>query len=159
MPISDDHLRALGRVVVNFQSLESYISFWVLRFIGPDQAIGQMVTAQLPFGKLCVLARSLFDHKFGTTRFEVRFTELLDRSLKLEEKRNQLFHSIWLTDDASGGVSRLKISLRLGKGLTRSSTPVTPQDINGLADDMSKTATALVELILEMKKDGLGIRA
>jgi hypothetical protein len=153
--MTDEHLKALGRVAVNFQALEEYISVWVTGLIGPDQAIGQMVTVQLPFGKLCILANSLFEYKFKGMPFATKFEELIKHSLRLEEQRNQLFHSAWLTDDVSGETSRLKLSLKLGKGLAHTAPPITPQEIGRLADEMKQVATGLGQLISDMTAAGL----
>ncbi len=145
--MTEQHLRALGRVAVNFQALEMWITFWVIQLVGPDQKVGQMVTVQLPYGKLCVLASSLFNYRFVGTPFALEFEALIKQSLKLEEQRNQLFHSAWMTDDASGEISRLKRTLKLGKELAYNSPAMNPDEIDELADKMNQVATELCQLL------------
>jgi hypothetical protein len=153
--MTDDHLKQLGRVAANFQALEIRIAFWTWSLIGPDQKVGQMVTVQLPFGKLCVLARSLFDYRFPGSPFAARFAELVKRSLKCEEQRNQLFHSAWLGTDGQSEVSRLKITLKIDKGLGFNSSVVTHEEIRALADDMKQVCEEIERLIPEMGDTGL----
>lgn len=153
--MTDDHLKALGRVAVNFQTMELFIATFVMGLIGPDQTIGQMVTVQLPFGKLCVLAGSLFQYKFKGTTYATKFDELVRRGLELEAKRNQLFHSTWLTGGNPEEITRLKASLKLGKGLEHSSPSVSPEEIHHLADEMGGVAENIGRLIGEMTAAGL----
>lgn len=136
--MTDDHLKQLGRVAANFQALEFRIAFWTWSLIGPDQKVGQMVMVQLPFGKLCVLAGSLFDYRFSGSPFAARFAELVKWRLKLEEQRN-------LSE-----VSRLKITLKLNKGLGFNSPAVTHEEIRALADDMRQVCEEIERLIPEM---------
>ena len=77
--MTDDHLKQLGRVAANFQGHffgGDRIRVLDVDLIGPDQKVGQMVTVQLPFGKLCVLARTLFSYRFPDSPYARKFTDL-----------------------------------------------------------------------------------
>jgi hypothetical protein len=151
--MTDEHLKNLGRVAANFQALELRIAFWTWGLIGEDQAVGRMVTAQLPFGKLCVLADSLFEHRAKDHPSRSRFAGVIWQSLKAEEQRNQLFHSAWLSAPESGEISRLKSSLKLDRGLVTTSPAVTADEIGRLADAIR----ALVGELDQMTKEVPGI--
>ena len=140
---------------MNFQSLELHIGLLTAGLIGPEQVVGQMVTTQLPFTKLCVLADSLFQYRFGKTSLGPSFAKQIGRSLKLEDRRNQLFHSAWLTDDVSGNLSRMKFSVKLGRGLSYTAPPMAASDVNLLADEMADAARAFLAFVPELEKLGL----
>ena len=61
---SKEFYEGLGRTIANFQMLEQLTEFFTWSLIGNDQDIGQMITSQLSFQKLCDLAFAIFKYKF-----------------------------------------------------------------------------------------------
>ena len=147
--MTDEHLRNLGRVAATFQAVEIRVAIWAWSLIGSDQAVGRMVTSQLPFGKLCLLAETLFQYRFPDSPTAVRFSDLMKRSLKAEEHRNQLFHSAWTVADAAGTVFRVKSTLKMGRGLFTQAPPVMVEEIVKVADELRAIADDLEALIME----------
>jgi hypothetical protein len=60
MSLSSEFLIALGRISVNFQVLELYVGILTWSLISLGERIGQIVTSQLFFNRLCDLLASLF---------------------------------------------------------------------------------------------------
>ncbi len=149
MSISEQHLKALGRVVVNFQGVEFAIGMAISGCVSrSDQNVGHMIVSQVfAFDRLCKLAGALFDHLFPGTEQAERFQALLTLALQLEGRRNQLFHSTWAEDLSGEQVSRIKISLDRTKGLKFASPVVTADEINGLATEMASVSDEIIKLL------------
>ncbi|WP_207186049.1 hypothetical protein [Rubrivivax gelatinosus] len=118
LDLSSDYYEALGRIVVSFQSLEETITFALLRLTRPQlsENIVDMpyvyALSELPFkGRLKLLRNMAEQAKVaeffveGTknpTERRAFYEELLRRLRqnaqeceRLEDKRNQLLHSVW----------------------------------------------------------------
>lgn len=144
MAISDEHLKALGRIAVNFQALEQFIALLVGRMISDDQTVGRMVTTLLPFGKLCDLAGALQRHRRGNSSEQEEFMALLSMSRELEQERNAYFHSAWGNDSQSGDVVRIKSNVRSRKGMHHDMVDTDAAKLNDLADRMASTAKRIL---------------
>lgn len=153
--MTNKHYENLGRIADNFQSLEFAIAASIWNVLSDDPEIGKMVTCLLPFGKLCVLANSLYQHKFGSTPYADRLTALIKRCLILEEKRNQFFHSVWLSSRGRPrAVRRMKIGAKFDKGLVTSVHDVSSAEIGEVADNMRTVFDEFSRLWVEMHEEG-----
>ena len=95
--ISNAHLLAIGRITVEFATLEYSLSAMVSMFIS-RKYIGRMVAAQLSFKRQVDLIGSIAGLRFTGENAWLKkdIDNLLIRSLKAEEKRNTVVHSSWL---------------------------------------------------------------
>jgi hypothetical protein len=158
---SDALLRELGRVTVAFGRVESYLSFAVGGLIGPDQAIGQMVTAEMSFKNKLALFSSLVMHKLpfttkNTTGCKEHLKELLTVLSTAEEERNQVAHSIWLMAaeaESPDPAIRLKITAKQSKGLRHASHPTTADDLKAIADKLNGAAEAIVPFLVRCLRE------
>ena len=103
---SDEFLKALGRVCVNFQALEMDIAWLVWILNNPDTTLGQIMTSQVSFKALLAVSSSLFRYRVTNDSLGERLAELLKRASDVEQRRNTLINSIWFADD-SGASSAL----------------------------------------------------
>src|SRR2546428_8736610 len=94
-PPRDDHLKAIGQITVNFTLLESQLQFLVWTLIGPDQRLGQTITAELSFRAVQTVAGSVFRHRYVHSEKIDELSNLLKRVSQVAEKRNQIIHSLW----------------------------------------------------------------
>lgn len=142
MPVDEELLKALGRLTVNFSSLETFLQFLTWGALGPDQVKGQLVTSQLSFKRLLGLLESLAGRYFPTESRE-SLAELVKRARRIEERRNVLIHSTWA--DSSGEITtRFKTTL---KG--SSFEDVKASDVHALADQIREVVADLMKFMDE----------
>src|SRR5262245_5217337 len=100
MGVSDDHLRALGRITEKFATLEFTLDLYIRILLGLDDIdIGYMVAAQLAFRGKVDLVRSLFAHKYQNADRDERIEELQDllgAASSVKDNRNRIVHSTWI---------------------------------------------------------------
>jgi hypothetical protein len=147
--LGDDHLKAIGRVAVNFQHLEFSIEMWIVALIGSDDRIGMMIASQLPFRGICSLAESLYALKVTDVEKVNRFREIIKEAGQLEAQRNTLFHSNWGTNTDTGLVERMKLPKDMTKGFRFVTEHYPVSKINGLADSMKLSAQKFSLLLVE----------
>ena len=135
MSLREDYLKAIGRIVVNFQNVETLLSLCTWSLIGAEQQVGMIITAQLSFSRLCDLFASLVRHRFGSSELTDDSDALMKRAAQLEEKRNAILHSLWVVDEnQSDKVSRFKITANRLKGLKQQLPAVDVEELNNIAD-------------------------
>src|SRR5260370_42402816 len=103
MPFSDEHLRQIGRITVNFATLDFHLAFAIGALLTQDQDVAQMVAHELSFKQKLALLSSLVQHKLpasakATSECATDFETYLSRCAQLEEHRNQIAHSVWLEE-------------------------------------------------------------
>ena len=108
--LSDEHLRGLGQLTVKFQSVENAIRMLVCSFVDEhDLEIGLVLTAELPFGKLCNVLEALIRKKETDQKRIDEIVENLKCAREAECQRNSLVHSLWSDETSpSGAVQRVK---------------------------------------------------
>ena len=145
--IPDEILRALGRVVINFQYLDMRLSATAARLISNDPEVGNMAIFQLSFGKKCDLIESLFLHIFGKLDSAKQFQEIIKEIGLVEQERNKVFHSAWAIEKETGETFRVKADLRKGKGLVVATPTVAAEDIDSLADEISRISIEFAKIV------------
>src|SRR3989344_6406300 len=131
--MNDDHLKALGRVVVNFNSLEVFLNFLIWILIGPDLKTGKIITSEVSFkGKITLLA-SLYRIKIKDIKKDSDVNGLIKRLIKAEDERNKVIHSSWVIDEKNTRITRYKITAKLKRGLKDEFEEMNDTDINKIA--------------------------
>ncbi len=103
-PVPEKFLVHIGDITVSFALLESTIQSLIGSFIAEHQRIGQIITTELAFRNLRALTISLYKERHGEdTDFGI-LRELMKRAADLEEKRNQITHSVWGAGDTADTV-------------------------------------------------------
>lgn len=139
---SDDHLRAIGQITVNFSALEFALSFLVWAFLGIGQEKGEIITSRLSFRVLLQLASSLYRHRVSDPEGIAQFDELLARISEAGDRRNQMIHSLWM-GNLDGRTLRYKATIRQREGLKR--------QIQGMAvKDLDEIATLIAQVTREI---------
>lgn len=153
MAVSDEVLRALGRVTVNFQFLESQVAICTWTLISPDQRVGQIVTHNLSFSKLCDVFGALVQHRTTDQALIQEMSDFLRRVSELEQRRNAFMHSNWATSEGrpDAGSIRLKASMDRKKGWKLGAEDLTPAAINSVADAMGSIGNDLLSFIFKLK--------
>jgi len=95
--ITDDHLRAIGIVTVQFSVLEMKIRYLVWRLMNcKTESVARLITAELGFRQLVQLFSSLY--KRGTKDKDglMKLKILLKQIDGASKKRNEMIHSLWV---------------------------------------------------------------
>ena len=111
-PVPDDHLRHIGDITVSFALLESTLQTLVHSLLGAGQRCGQVVTAEVPFRTLRAMAVSLYLERNGEDALYGSLRSLIQRAAEVEEKRNQVTHSVWGAGRDSASITRMKITAK-----------------------------------------------
>jgi hypothetical protein len=146
MPISDEHLKALGRITEQFASLEFVLDRYIRVLIGlEDLEIGEMVAAQLAFKRKVDLVGSIFGYRFSN---DARVDELdawLVKALNVEEKRNTIVHSTWAGTEHGPHVAlRMKKSVSRKNGLRELWQGMSPELIDEIAEEIQGVVNGLM---------------
>lgn len=149
MAISDEHCLAIGKISVAFAELEAWVSFFVWQLIGPDQFVGQMVTAEMSFSRMLDLLSSLFQHRCKNTQEINDLKVLISRISSLEQKRNMVQHSLFIQQSTNPSeATRLKITAKRKKGLLHSQQVLEPKDFDVIARDLQAAKFDLSTLMI-----------
>jgi hypothetical protein len=149
MAVTDDQLKALGRLTVEFSFLEFLLTYLAWQLSG-DRNSAMIFTSHLPFQRLCHAAVALVRQKMAADQAAAaKLEEITGRAMGLESDRNRLIHSVWMELPSvpgspppapGGGMSRLKITAR-GRLDLQLETDIPAQEINRVADAIHETAS------------------
>jgi hypothetical protein len=138
----------IGRVTVNFEMLSHQVEFgiWHLLFgnHAGEQRTGQIVTADLSFGKNVELFACLYKHRFPKGDYK-NLDHLCKKLHTAEEKRNKITHSKW-----GGGTMRMKMTAKQKKGFHFQFEKMTRADVVAIADEIAQTATEFQNFFIKM---------
>ena len=135
MVISNEHYRAIGRISVMFSDVETWTNAFIWQLLGPDQLVGQMVTAGMSFQRQVDLLTSLFRHRFSDATLRGSLDVITKRISELEQHRNTVLHSSWLLQSTDPNeATRFKITANRKKGLSQSTEVMTPKELDSIAD-------------------------
>jgi hypothetical protein len=133
-------LEHIGDMTVSFTMLESFVQMLVGSLILEHQRIGQIITAELPFRGLRALVISLYKERHGEDDDFLRLQELTKRAGEIEEKRNQITHSVWAAGQHPGTVTRVKTTVKEKQGVRFHFENVREMDLAKVADDIKQLA-------------------
>lgn len=149
-------LAAVGRVVVNFNYLEQWVSFYIAFLLGgtgnDSQQLGRIMANALSFRNLLDVLGSLY--RFRTNGGE-EFEDLLRRLGSAEEERNRVVHSIWGAGVEPGTVLRVK-GAKKRHGRKLNITEMTIAEVAKIADDIAELSSNVVQRCLRFHT--LGVR-
>lgn len=116
--VSEDMLTLIGDITVSFSTLEHKFQLIASDLISrTDNKLGLIITSELSFQRLRALNVSLYLHKYGEDENHGKFRELISKAAELENKRNGIIHSIWISSGQPGVVVRSKTTAKEKKGL------------------------------------------
>jgi hypothetical protein len=104
MPLSDDQLRAIGRLTVSFGQLELSASTLLTVLINPDdQNIGRAAFEDAPFRRVLDTVQKLSPYALGPKPELYRqVKDWIDKARTLARRRNEVLHAFWVHDQPSG---------------------------------------------------------
>jgi len=141
VPLSDEYLRAIGRITVNFAVLERGISSCVESLISSDPKLGHIITAGLSFRSLLDLLSSLYKYRNDNPNAITKLDKLIAQIARTGQKRDIITHSFWVIDfpgDEREEKIRGKITAKRNKGLMFQVEKVSVEELNKIADEIAE---------------------
>jgi hypothetical protein len=141
---SDEHLIAMGKVIVAFTELEQMVSICFSLLLGCEPELASIIANSLPTRERCDTLFHIFAYRFGSaemirsgtnTKKDIKLRQLsniFDKIDKAATIRNQIAHSTWSASKEDGQkVHRLKwIRTRTQPGFPQTDySLLTPEDI------------------------------
>ena len=151
--MNDDYFKALGKIAVNFSSLEIYLSFLIWNLSTSELKVGKIITSELSFKAKVALFASLYRLQVGDIKKGSDVEKLIKSLMKAEDERNMVMHSSWLVDEKNTKVTRYKVTSKLKHGLKDEFEDFTVNDLNKIADFISSTGRELGKLISSLSKE------
>ena len=157
MLLSDDMYAAIGRVTANFQMLEAAIMMTTGAAISPDAKVGQIVTSQLSFDRLCTTLDGLIRHKVPDPKLHSALSAALTKASSAEQLRNTILHSMYLPHDEPdrAGAVRAKISVRRGKGLKLDMKDLDAEAILRVSNEILQAWDEFVKVMTALESGGI----
>jgi hypothetical protein len=151
--IGDEVARALGRLLATFNAVESDVAtnVWlVLRLLGLQQGIGQIVTCELSFKQklaiLCSLTLKAFDDSLLLARLDEARKKLDDA----EQIRNTHAHSIFGAGDSSSHTTRFKTTAKAKRGIKYSAERMMAADLDRETEKIGAAGIALAQVQIRL---------
>jgi hypothetical protein len=151
--VSDDHLRAIGAVVVNWSVVEFSMEVVILGLYDVSHDRGLVLTSNLSFqNKLTILRVLALQGAIKDPTEAEACTDLLKRIENAYIGRNKVAHGLWTGSKVQGLARRMAIRVR-GRRLSTVDEKVPLSELETLAATFLVLNTDLTRLM-----DSLGLR-
>lgn len=116
--MNNEQLKALGKVMVNFGSLEFLLNFFIWQLIDRNNIdLGKVVTSENSFRRNIALFASLYRLKIGNIDKDTEIDNLIKKLITAGENRDKVAHSTWLMNKSGENISTYKITAKQKQGL------------------------------------------
>ena len=157
VPVSDEILKGIGKVCVNFSMLENSVSTFISILISGDFTIGQIITnARLGFRGLLSILQALYHHKVKDPDKITSFDNLIARAHQLEEERNQIVHSRWGVEFPKKVIIRGKTKIKKQK-LVTDTFEVSEKELYSMAESIGDLSYDFHELMVKFAMPDLDL--
>jgi len=139
MKISEDYLMAFGRIVTNFSYFEFEFKNLFYFVTGIDFKLNLVMIYKLSFNSFLELAKDVINYKYkNDNELKEKFRDLYHKAKKINEDRNKIIHSAWLSDTQNGKevMKRFKIKPKELKFMC-DIEEYSVEDLNKIAEDIS----------------------
>lgn len=149
----------IGDITVSFAMLESVIQSFIGSLIAEHQRVGQIITAELSFRSLRALAISLYKERHGEDDDFLVLQKAMRRAADLEEKRNQITHSVWAAGPNKNTVTRIKTTAKEKKGINLSFERVDEKILSSVAIEMKVLSSTIFIFHIHLIYSGKAINS
>lgn len=156
-PVPDPILTKIGDIAVSFAFLEDQIEVLAWSQINEHQRAGQVITVELSFRSLRALVLSLYRERRGDDEDFIVLRDLMVRAADLEDRRNQIFHSLWAAGGSADSVTRFKSSSKEKHGITFQSEQVDAAILADVGTQIKTLAHEIQGFWLHLLETGKGI--
>src|SRR5690349_18336973 len=134
-PLPYDYLAQIGMITANFAILENALSNAIIFLLELDVRDGKIMTVELSFRHKVNLIDSLYRERITDQALLDKLKEILRSTGQVEERRNQITHSIWGYDPDADEVIRMKRTAKRG-GLKEQGEVMTVDQLKNVADEI-----------------------
>ncbi len=153
-----EHLKCLGDIIVSFAMLESQIQSLIGSLLRDHQRIHQIITAELSFKNMRALATSLFIERNGSDDEDyVNLKKLMIHAGQVEEKRNQILHSIWAAGRNKDTITRMKTTAKEKNGIKFHFEDVSANDLEQFSTEIKTLAHDVLSYVFLLIDKGKAI--
>lgn len=147
--IPDEHLKAIGSIVVSFASLENAVEIAIWALMGIDSTKGAIVTSEMSFKNMLALFSSLYLNKVNAPDEIEEMKELVKRGAQIEERRNTIVHSLWGVRYYKHGqiVVRMKTTAKISKGLKHQDEELTVDALENIYQEIVDVIAAWTKFL------------
>jgi hypothetical protein len=153
-PVPDDHLKHIGDMTVSFALLENCLQSLAQSLLGAGQRMGQIITAEVSFRALRALTVSLYLQRNGEDQHIEQFRALIRRAADVEEKRNQITHSLWGAGTTAESITRIKVTAKEKHGIRFRFDDVTAKDLAAAAQEIKDLAQDIQRFWFTLVSEG-----
>jgi hypothetical protein len=111
--------------------------------IAEHQRIGQIITAEFPFKNLRGLAISLYLERNGEDSDYLILKAFMQKSAKLEGRRNQITHSLWAAGKDPQSITRINTTSKEKNGLQFQFEDVQAKDLSSFVSEIEQLAEGI----------------
>ena len=154
-PVPEQHLKSIGDITVSFALLENQIQMLIGSMLNEPQRIGQIITAELSFKHLRALMISLYKERYGKEDVDFeKLKKLMTRAGQVEEKRNQITHSLWAAGKDVNTITRLKTTAKEKEGIKFHFQEVSSSHLDDFATEIKVLAEEILRFWIHLKENG-----
>jgi len=135
--VSDEYLKQIGDMTVSFAILEKMIVIAAGMLCQNCQEVVQIAAAQLSFRNLRVFLASIYIERFGQDANFPALRKLMKRAELLEDRRNQVTHSLWFSGHDHDTIWRSKHIASKNKGLKHHMEAYTLKDLASFVKEIN----------------------
>lgn len=147
MPLSDDQLRAIGRIAVQAAELEFTMNTLVWALVNPSNPnIGRLAFGNDQFERMQQRAVRLSEEVARHNQeLADRIKQWARKAKTLQDRRNEILHAIWFRDQPSGTMVALRASRQHAP---EAKTHV--DDLDSLGDEIASAVREGSEILYSM---------
>lgn len=123
---------AIGEAVNGIEQLDDQIVNAISFLLRRGEQVGRIVTTELSFRAKVNLLAVLFAHDRPRSEYLSELRELTAAFLQVEERRNQIVHSMWRRGSDGLGMTRIKHTARGKQGLRMQCETLEPDQVDAL---------------------------
>lgn len=147
--VPESTLIQIGDISVSFSLLESIIQLLAGSLISHELRIGQIVSAELSFRNLRALTISLYLERFGEDNEVTKIKDLMKRAGRIEDKRNQIIHSLWIVGIDEDHVTRIKGTAKEKHGFKIQEQDMNSSELREIADEIKQLSKDMQDFLVQ----------
>ncbi len=151
-PVPDTHLKEIGDITVSFALLELQIQNFIGSLIHEHQRVGQIITAELSFKNLRALLISLYLERHGQDNDFAYLRDFMKHSGQVEDKRNQIIHSVWAAGKDKNHITRIKTTAKEKHGIKFKFEEVSAEALINFAKEIKVLVRKIQQFQIDLLK-------
>jgi hypothetical protein len=151
---SDRLFAEIGRVTVRWAELEDVLGDFIASLLDDERRYTRVIATELSYQGLTNLLVSLYIERHGDDSDLASLRQLLVRADAVEQARNQIVHSTWISAGVSHVVTRVKSTAKRKHGY---STFVEKYDLDrfrAVSDEIANVRSDLARFALSLIEKG-----